>query len=299
MNTPAQRPVRSWLITPAGAPDRFATARASRADVALVDLEDSVAPAHKAAARKTAQRFFLPDPDAGRHPVLGVRLNTPVTADGVRDLAALADYSARPHLILVPKTETARDIEMVAGVLDTGGHTPQIYALIETPRGIAALPKILRADRLDGLLFGAADYAALVGCGLAWEALLYARSAVANSAGARGIPAIDSPYFDLHDLDGLQRETERAKNLGFLGKGAVHPAHLPVINSMFTPSPDDITAARAVITAGQQTPSAITTVGSQMVGPPFLAAARALTARANAARTPAPDQHSAPEGRTA
>ncbi|WP_308406596.1 CoA ester lyase [Streptomyces sp. AC555_RSS877] len=280
MSRHGTRPVRSWLITPAMAADRFGKARTSSADVALVDLEDSVARAHKAAARKAAQHFFLPETSPAPAPMLGLRLNSPLTADGVRDLAAIADYPTRPPLVLVPKTETARDIEMVAGVLDTGDHTPEIYALIETPRGIEQLPSILRADRLGGLLFGAADYAALVGCALGWEALLYARSAVANSAGTAGIPAIDSPYFDLHDLDGLKLECQRAKELGFLGKGAVHPAHLPVITSVFTPSQDEIAAAHAIVAAGQEAHTAVTTVGSQMVGPPFVAAAQSLAARA-------------------
>ncbi|MEH0590081.1 aldolase/citrate lyase family protein, partial [Streptomyces sp. B21-106] len=150
----------------------------------------------------------------------------------------------QPGIVLVPKVESARDIEVVAGALDTDQHAPVIYALIETPRAIDWLPTIVTADRLGGLLFGAADYAALTGCARTWEALLYARSAVANNAGTACIPAIDSPYFDVRDLEGLRREAERARALGFQGKGAVHPRRIPVITQAFTPSDDEIAAPR-------------------------------------------------------
>ncbi|MEU0060045.1 CoA ester lyase [Streptomyces sp. NPDC006334] len=281
MSRSARQPVRAWLITPALAAERFEKARSCGADVALADLEDSVAPPHKAAARTTAARFL--HAAAADGPVLGLRINSPVTADGVRDLAAITDYAPQPHLVLVPKVESARDIEIVAGVLGTGEHTPVIYALIETPRAIDRLPAIVSADRLGGLLFGAADYAALTGCARTWEALLYARSAVANSAGSAGIPAVDSPYFDVADLDGLQREAERARALGFQGKGAVHPRQVPVITRAFTPSEREVAAAQALVAADRETQAAVITVSGQMVGPPLVAAARAVVDRAASA----------------
>ncbi|GGN41006.1 HpcH/HpaI aldolase/citrate lyase family protein [Streptomyces fuscichromogenes] len=283
MNRPAPQPLRAWLITPALNADRFEKATSCGADVALADLEDSVALADKAAARASAARFLYPAADGG--PVLGLRVNAPVTADGVHDLAAITGYPCQPGIVLVSKVESARDIEVVAGALDTGGHAPVLYALIETPRAIDRLPAIVKADRLGGLLFGAADYAALTGCARTWEALLYARSAVANTAGAAGIPAIDSPYFDVQDLDGLHREAERARSLGFQGKGAVHPRQIPVITRAFTPSAEEVAAAQAVVAAGHEASAAVTTVGGQMVGPPLLTAAQAVVDRAAASRS--------------
>ncbi|MDX3697804.1 CoA ester lyase [Streptomyces europaeiscabiei] len=285
MNRPAPQPLRAWLITPALNADRFEKAKSYGADVALADLEDSVAPADKATARATADRFLHPAADGGA--TLGLRVNTPVTADGIRDLAAITGYIHQPGIVLVPKVESARDIEVVAGALDTDHHAPVIYALIETPRAIDRLPAIVTADRLGGLLFGAADYAALTGCARTWEALLYARSAVANNAGTAGIPAIDSPYFDVQDLEGLRREAERARALGFQGKGAVHPRQIPVITQAFTPSEDEVAAAQAVVAAGHQASAAVTTVGGQMVGPPLVTAAQAVVNQAAASASPA------------
>lgn len=267
------RPERAWIITPGLTPSRFDTAQTSGAAVALVDLEDSVATQDKQSARTQAQQFFH-RPDAPC--TLGIRMNAPTTLEGTRDLVALAAYTAKPDLILVPKTESARDIELVAGVLDTDGYTPDIWALIETPRAFDRLPSIMKEPRLGGVVFGSADYAATVRCGLSWEALLYARSALVNSATAAGIPAIDAPAFDLNDLDALRREAEKAKELGFYGKGAVHPRQAAVINATFAPSEQEIARARAIVAASQKSGNGITSVDGQMVGTPFFAGAQAL-----------------------
>lgn len=268
-----RRPGRVWIITPGLRADRFEAAQTCGAGVALVDLEDSVALPGKQAARASAQQFFN-RPQAPR--TLGLRMNSPTTLEGVRDLLAIAAYARKPTLVLVPKLESARDVELVAGVLDSEGYTPGIWALIETPRAFDKLPSILTAPRLGGVVFGSADYAAALGCGLGWDSLLYARSALVNSATAAGVPAIDSPVFDVHDLDGLRREAEQAKQLGFYGKGAVHPRQVSVIHDVFTPSEQEIAQARAILAAGQESGRGITSIGGRMVGPPFFAAAEAV-----------------------
>ncbi|MEJ8657593.1 HpcH/HpaI aldolase/citrate lyase family protein [Streptomyces sp. MS1.AVA.4] len=266
-------PGRAWIITPGLRPSRFETAQNSGAGVALVDLEDSVAMPDKQAARTAAQQFFdRPNAPCTR----GVRMNAPTTLEGARDLVALAAYVFKPDLVLVPKTECARDIELVASVLDSPSYTPDIWALIETPRAFDKLPSIMKAPRLGGVVFGSADYAATVHCGLGWEALLYARSALVNSATAAGIPAVDAPAWDLNDLDALRREAQQAKELGFYGKGAVHPRQAAVINDTFAPSDEEIARARAIVAAGQKSGNGITTVGGQMVGTPFFTAAQDL-----------------------
>ncbi|MCZ4120289.1 HpcH/HpaI aldolase/citrate lyase family protein [Streptomyces sp. H39-S7] len=271
--TTAARPGRAWIITPALRPRRFPTAHTSGAGVALVDLEDSVAMPDKQAARIAAREFF-DRPDAPC--TLGVRINAPTTLEGARDLVALAAYQHKPDLILIPKTESARDIELVASVLDTDGYTPDIWALIETPRAIDKLPSITKAHRLGGVVFGSADYAATLHCALNWQSLLYARCALVNSATAAGIPAIDAPTFVLNDVDALRCEAEKAKELGFHGKGAVHPRRAALINEIFAPSIEEIARARAIVAAGEQSGNGITAVDGQMVGTPFFAAARAL-----------------------
>ena len=279
MNVSVPRCGSTWLITPASAADWLDTARSAGADVALLDLEDSV-PHHRKDAARAAAIGWLTEATDGGTTVLGLRLNSPCTVHGVRDLVAVAESGLRPAVLLVPKVESARDVELIAKVLDADDGQPRVWALIETPRAIQCLDEILGSRSLAGVVFGAADYAAAAGCSRRSSALWYPRSALAAGAAAVGLPAIDSPYFDLDDADGLRREAEEAKDLGFFGKGAVHPAQLPLIRQAFLPSAQELAAAHAVVTAAAAAHGGITTVDGRMVGPPLVAAARALTARA-------------------
>jgi citrate lyase beta subunit len=280
--TPPPALAGTWIITPGHVDARFPAAHGCGANVALVDLEDSVPTEAKPAARKAARAFFA-NPSA--RSVLGVRISSPTTREGLRDLIALHHYPVKPQVVLIPKVESRRDFEIVAGTLDTPRYTPHLYALIETPRALEELPSIVRADRIAGVLFGTADYATAAGCSRTWEPLLHARAALVTSAAAAGIPAIDAPFFDLDDLGGLRQEAERAKALGFTGKSCVHPAHLPVIHNVFRPGEEEIAAARAIVAAAENAGGSIVRVDGHMVGPPMVAAARALLAQA-AARTP-------------
>lgn len=279
----ALAPAGVWFVTPGHDSTRFPAAHGHGADVALVDLEDSVPAAVKSQARLDAAAFFTAPTAANC--VLGVRISSPTTRDGLLDLAAIADYPVRPDVVLIPKAESARDFEIASGALDAPGYKPYLYALIETPRAIQKLPSIVRAERIAGVVFGTADYATALGCSMSWDATLHARSAMVTSAAAAGIRAIDSPYFDLDDLDGLRDEAERAKGLGFAGKCAVHPRQLPVVTDVFTPTDEEVGAARAIVAAAEEAGGRIVRVDGQMVGPPMVKAARALLARV-AGRTP-------------
>lgn len=282
--TQAPPPAGVWFVTPAHTPSRFPTAHGCGADVALVDLEDSVPAAAKPQARQDAAAFFT-SPTATAGCALGVRISSPTTRDGILDLAAIADYPVRPHVVLIPKVESARDFEVAAGALDMPGYTPHLYALIETPRALEELASIVRASRIAGVVFGTADYATALGCSRSWEAMLHARSAVVASAAAAGICAIDSPFFGLDDREALRDEAERSRDLGFAGKCCVHPGQLPVVTDVFTPTDEEVAAARAIVAAAEEAGDRIVRVEGQMIGPPMVKAARRLLARA-ASRTP-------------
>ncbi|MEV7087988.1 aldolase/citrate lyase family protein [Streptomyces sp. NPDC093085] len=270
------------MVTPGISPDRFATAAGSGADVALLDLEDSVPEPQKDEARRLVLRFLrLHDQGEATFPAtVGVRVNAPGTLHGLKDLAELAEHGHWPDLLLVPKAESARDIGLVDQIRGDASTPSQVWALIESPRGIQNLTDILRAPCLTGVVFGAADYAAEAGCKITSRAMWYPRAILAAMAATSGLPAVDSPYFSLHDPDGLRREAEEAAELGFVGKVAIHPAQLPVIQDAFRPSRSELEFARAVVEAADAADGTITTVGGAMVGPPIVAAARSLTARA-------------------
>ncbi|WP_338676008.1 CoA ester lyase [Streptomyces sp. SCSIO 30461] len=278
MTHTSRGPGRAWIITPGLHTDRFVSAQNSGAAVAVVDIEDSVALADKQTARTSSEIFFAVDEPPC---TLGIRMNSLTTLDGLKDLVALAAYTTRPDLIVVPKVESPRDIELVAAALDADGYTPDIWALVESPRAFDHLPQIMRAPRLGGVIFGSADYAAAVRCGLGWDALRYARSALINAATAADIPAIDAPTWEIDDPDTLRRDAERAKELGFYGKGCVHPRHVEMINDVFTPTAEEVAQARTIMAAADASGGTVTTVNGQMRGTPFFNAARALIAEAD------------------
>ena len=284
---PARVP-RTWLVTPGSTPGRFEASVNSGADVALLDLEDSVPWSGKDAARAAVLAFLAqPIGPGGRRPAaLGVRVNSLGTEHGLRDLLGLVEAGRSPAVLVVPKVEAARDLELVAQILGAAGERCCVWALIETPRAVRDLSSILRAGDLAGVLFGAADYAAAAGCRPTGRALSYPRAVLAAGAAAAGLPAVDSPFFDLRDSEGLRRETEDAVEFGFVGKVAVHPLQLPVIRSVLQPSLRELETARAVVRAAAVADGAITAVDGRMVGPPMVAAARALAFRAGAMPIP-------------
>lgn len=277
----------TWLVTPGASPLRFDTAVGSGADVVLFDLEDSVPSEAKAAARAAVLQYVHTRTPSTEGPLLGVRINAVDSADGVRDVTALIQEGRRPDLVVVPKVESANAIEALVQSLLRAHATSQIWALIESPRGVVGLPAIVHTPGLAGVLFGAADYAAAAGCQMTSRAMWYPRAQLVTAASAAGIPAVDSPHFALDDPDGLRREALEAFELGFVGKVAVHPRQLPVIGASFAPSPHQLEAARAVLAAADRAEGAITTADGAMVGPPLVEAARAVVRRARHGRTPA------------
>ncbi|SER90074.1 citrate lyase subunit beta / citryl-CoA lyase/(S)-citramalyl-CoA lyase [Lentzea xinjiangensis] len=266
---------RSMLFTPATAVDRYRRCHQSSADICVVDLEDSVAAADKEIARRDAAMFFSAPSAAARR--CAVRVNAVTEPDGLRDLVALLDYEVRPNIVVVPKAESARDVEIVEQVLGGGRADLEICAVIETPRGLENALSIAEAsESLRALIFGAADYSFAVGARRTWECLLSARARVVNSARAANIEAVDSPVFEFADLDALRWEAPLSKDLGFSGKAAIHPGQVPVINDAFSPDADVLALAQRIVTAGKANGRAVTSVDGVMAGRPFFDAAQRL-----------------------
>jgi (S)-citramalyl-CoA lyase len=265
---------RSLLSTPATAVSRYANSHHSGADIAMVDLEDSVPPQRKEEARRLAAEFFT---DPGGPARRAVRINTVGEPDGLRDLLALRHYPVKPALVLIPKAESARDIEIVEHALAPTCPDTDFFAVVETPRGLANAAAIAGASpRLRALVFGSADYAFAVGARLTWEALAYARAAVVNSARAAGVEVMDAPYFEALDAEGLRREAAAARDLGFSGKVAIHPRQIPAINEAFSPGPVLLDHARKVVAAGRENGRGAAMVDGVMVGAPFFEASQQL-----------------------
>jgi len=240
---------RSWLFTPATRPDRFARAQAAGADRLVIDLEDAVPPADKASARTVALDYL--SANSGACPVVVLRINAIDTGFGLDDLHGLVAAGASPGHVLLPKTESP-DLLVLVDRLLAGSPALRLAALIETAAGLARVEAIAKATpRLDLLMFGAGDMASDLGADGSWDSLLYARSRIVAAARSAGIAAIDSPWFGIDDLEGLEAETRRAAALGFDGKAAIHPRHVPAINERFTPTQDAVERARAIVAAAE------------------------------------------------
>ena len=276
MNQTKSTQMRSWLFTPATRPDRFAKAAASGADVRIIDLEDSVAPADKAKARQTALGY-LTQPAAGSCG-RALRMNGLETCFGLADLQALLESSACPDYLVLPKTESAAHLQILDRLLAESGKASRLVALIESARGLAACETIAASTpRLEALLFGAADMSADLGAGTAWAQLAYARSRLIAACALAGILAIDSPFFDVKDHEGLTLETTEAIALGFAGKAAIHPNQIAPINAALTPSPDAVAHARAILAENAK---GVGVVQGQMVDEAVARKARSILAAA-------------------
>ena len=268
--------VRSWLFTPATRPDRFDEAAASGADVSIIDLEDSVAPGDKAEARRTALAYLAqPAPGScGR----ALRMNGLDTRFGLADLQALLECSACPDYLVLPKTESAAHLQILDRLLADAGKATRLVALIESAQGLAASESIAASTpRLEALLFGAADMSADLGAGTAWAPLAYARSRLVEACALAGVAAIDSPFFDVKDHEGLTQETSQAVALGFAGKAAIHPNQIAAINAALTPRPEEVARARAILAENAK---GVGVVQGQMVDEAVARKARRILAAA-------------------
>ena len=268
--------LKSWLFTPATKADRFGRAAEVHADALIIDLEDAVALSDKQKAR-TAALQYLEQPAGSRLPC-ALRINAPVTRTGIEDLHSLLESSAAPDYIILPKCDSPAFIRMVRTLLDQAAKKTEIIALIESAKGVEALPDIVKSDvKPVGLLFGAADMAADLGAKTTWETLFFVRSRILQVAASAGVVVVDSPFFDIADLEGLKRETKAAEDLGFHGKAAIHPKQISIINEVFTPSAEEVARARQILTVNQQ---GVGSVDHQMVDEAVARKARLVFERA-------------------
>ena len=268
--------LKSWLFTPATKADRFGRAAEVHADALIIDLEDAVALSDKQKAR-TAALQYLEQPAQGRLPC-ALRINAPVTRTGIEDLHSLLESSAAPDYIILPKCDSPAFIRMVRTLLDQAAKDTEIIALIESAKAVEALPDIVGSEvRPVALMFGAADMAADLGAKTTWETLFFVRSRIRQVAASAGVVVVDSPFFDIADLEGLKRETKAAEDLGFHGKAAIHPKQISIINEVFTPSAEEVARARQILTVNQQ---GVGSVDHQMVDEAVARKARLVLERA-------------------
>ncbi|WP_141578368.1 CoA ester lyase [Actinomadura sp. WMMA1423] len=247
MSAPGRRLPRSYLYVPGNAPDKLGRALARGADALIVDLEDAVPPDGKGAARRAVGDWLRSGLDTGGAEVW-VRVNG--GAEGERDVRALAGLPALTGLVLA-KTEDAAHVEAAAGLLaGTGDAATLLMPLLETAGAVLEARDIARAPRVHRLQVGEVDLAADAGLdpGPDESELAFARSmAVLASAAASLHPPVGPVSVITADPDALARSTERIRRQGFVGRACVHPAQIPVVHAVFTPSPQEVARAEDVL----------------------------------------------------
>jgi len=287
--------MRSLLFAPADSARKLNKAMSSGADALIIDLEDSIALDSKARARDSAAAFLKDAMANTQRPYLIVRVNGLQTGLTDADLDAITP--AKPDAIMLPKAEGGAAIVHAAAKLAVreaqsdlpDSHIKILPIATETAAALFMVGTFAGARaRLIGMTWGAEDLSAELGArtnrdeqGRFLDPYRLARSLCLAGAAAAAVPAIDTVFVDFRNDPGFRRECEEACRDGFVGKMAIHPAQVPIINEVFTPSADAIAHAQTVVAAFAAAPGAgVVGIGGVMYDRPHLARAKQLLARA-------------------
>ena len=264
------RPRRSFIFTPGLKPEMFPKALASGADMVCIELEDGIAPKDKEEARIKALKLFeVAQADDGVERIL--RINSMRERFGIEDVLAILATDTPPPSLMMPKVQSPDEIIMLDQLLTERGHKTRLHVIIETNTGLEAAYEIANcSSRIEAMFFGGVDMAAELRCENNWQQLIYARSRVVHAAASAGLDVIDVPYLNLQDLEGMCHEAKKAKDLGFAGKGSVHPKQIAALNDIFTPSKDNITRARRIIKTFEDADTGLVVIDGKLIEKPVM-----------------------------
>jgi len=267
---------RSRLYLPGNEPKFFLNAGLHGPDGIILDLEDSVAPPEKDAARLLVRNALRCVDFCGAERM--VRINQ--GERGLDDLDAVVPQGVQ--IILIPKVETAEHVRAVDArakkLAAAAGlkQAPFLMPIIESALGCFEAPYIASASpSVVALTIGLEDYTADIGAQRTLEGResFWARSVVVNAARAAGVTPIDTVFSDVADMEGLRAACIEAKGLGFEGKGCIHPRQVPIVHEAFAPSADEIEKARRIVLAfeaAEKQKLGVVSLGSKMIDPPIV-----------------------------
>ncbi len=286
--------LRSFLFVPGDSERKLARSLESGADALILDLEDAVAPERKAVARQMVSEFLRASPQRPGTQ-LWVRINPLESAAAQADLEAVV--AARPDGIVQPKSRSPGDISRLALRLDEleAGHGLDVGRIrilpvaTETPQALFAMGGFaVCGPRLLGLTWGAEDLSSAIGASASRESdgrwtspYQLVRSLCLFGAAAAGVAAIDTVYVALRDHTGLRAECAEASRDGFVGKLAIHPDQVAIINAGFVPSSAELAQATRVVDLFTANPGAAAlSLDGRMLDIPHLRQAQRILARA-------------------
>ncbi|RMF93231.1 MAG: CoA ester lyase [Candidatus Schekmanbacteria bacterium] len=246
---------RTMLYVPGSSEKMINKSTTLEVDSLIIDLEDAVAITEKENARSLVAEMLL-KVDFGEKEK-NVRINSLETPFGEEDIRTIVP--SKPDGIIIPKVNCAEDVRKVERIVEEVEKSTTVevgsinlMAMIETPQGIANIDEIASSSkRMKALLFGAADYTKETRGRITQERLeaIYPLNRILIAARCAGIDAIDSPYFNVRDEEGLVKHTQFVVNMGYDGKSVIHPGQIAPVNKLFSPTEEEIAFAKKIIDA--------------------------------------------------
>ncbi len=248
----------------------FDKAVKSGVDIVCLELEDGIAPSDKSAARQNALEIINKKKDYDNIEVL-IRINSIREIFGILDVTAILNNKIQPDGLLVPKIKSPEELKILDDLFTEKKLNTKFHAIIETNLGLEKANEIAEStDRLEALFFGAVDMSAELRCQNSWNNLLYARSKVVHAAASKQLDVIDVPFLDLDNLKKMKEEATNSKNLGFTGKGAIHPKQIKTLNNVFTPSLKEVKKAKKIISLFEKSSSGLVLYEGKLIEKPVL-----------------------------
>ena len=272
---------RSFIFCPGNKSDMIPKALSSGADMVCIDLEDAIIPEHKNISRVSTVKAFEEISIPNEVETL-IRINDVNSKEGKDDIQAILNSKNTASGLMLPKIQSVDEIIDLESQIKLANKNLNLHIIIETNMGLQNAWNIAQSSSLiKSLLFGGVDMSADLGCNGDWLSLLYARSRVVHAAAGAGIDSIDVPFLDLEDMDGMRDEAQKSKNLGFSGKGSIHPKQIESLNKVFTPSSEEIAYANKVIKAFNEASDGLVVVDGKLIEKPVLRTALKTVANSN------------------
>ena len=261
---------RSFIFTPGLNPEMFPKALASGADMVCIELEDGIAIKDKDEARKNTINA-LKNLKINNDVELVVRVNCQRTKPGLLDLEAFISSKLNVKALMLPKVKTPDEITFIDDLLTDCNLDTDLHVIMETNEALENIYDIAHASkRIVALYFGGVDMAAELRVPNSYDNLIYARSKLVHAGASIGVDVIDVPYLDLEDMDGMKKEAELVRNLGFTGKGSIHPKQINILNEVFTPSNEEIIKAKRIIDQFNASDTGLVVIDGKLIEKPVL-----------------------------
>lgn len=233
----------TWMFTPGTKKEYFNFGEKNNASVTILDLEDSVAKENKKIARQNIINYLESKNSKQK---IAIRINSLDSKEGIDDLEALLSAKKEADFVIIPKCNSSEILKNVSGAFKNENKRTLAIPMIETMKSIDMLLELDR-ENVPYVLFGSADLSDELNIQNSWDNLLYIRNKIIDFASRNKIDVIDTPYFNVKDLEGAKEESIKVKNMGFRGKLVIYPKQVEKINKVFNVTEEDIEWAKKVL----------------------------------------------------